>query len=347
MNFILNQYKKWADILSRKWLTIGGVALAVVLLATVVIVAVNRGNINLGLQTQMQVYFFSPAEGTLSPEDRSWPQGNRDEWIFNVMWSLLGGPNSNRLVSVWPPHQNPEIEDNWGIWQGWHMEDSTLVLIFDESYFDMAPLQEALFRSAITLTMTGLSFVDEVRFIVGETERTESPITIANGPELNSARISNTQLILYFLDASGEGLVREYYDAIDVDTNPQQRPRVAIERLIEGTDLEGSINLIPPETRVRAVILMQETSSIYVNLSGDFLTRFTGGQAQARIMIKSIVNTVLANSSGQRQVFFLIDSARVDSFHGVPDFAQGFEYDPTAMLDYIPFEELEETSEDE
>jgi len=341
-------YKKWTDILSRRYLATGGIILAVVMLVIIAVLVLFRSDINLGFQGQMQVFFFSPSDGTLAPEDRPWPQGNRDEWIFNAMWILMGGPNSNRLAGVWPPHQNPEIEDNWGIWKDWHMDESTLVLTFDESYFLMQPLQEALFRSAITLTMTSFSFIDEVRFIVGETERTESAITIANAPELSPARISNARLILYYMDASGEGLVREYYDAIDVDTHPQQRPRVAAERLIEGTGLEDSINLIPPETRIRAVILMPETNSIYVNLSGDFVTRFTGGQVQAHHMIKSIVNTVLANAGGQvRQVFFLIDSARVDSFHGVPDFALGFEYDPTVMLGYIPPEELNDSPEDE
>jgi len=346
MNFFSNQYTRLMSIVSKRVLIIGGIILSLVLAAVIVVVLLSRNNINLSFQGQVQVYFFSPTDGALLPEDRPRPQGNQDEWIFNIMWSLMIGPNSNRLTSVWPPHQNPEIEDNWGIWKGWRMEDDTLVLNFDESYFLMQPLQEALFRSAVTLTMTGLGFVEEVRFVVGEAELTESSITIANAPELSPARISNTQLILYYLDASGEGLVRELYEAIDVDTNPQMRPRVALERLIEGTYAEGSINLIPPETRVRAVIRMPETNSIYVNLSGDFLSRFTGGPVQANIVIKSIVNTVLANSSGLRQVFFLIDSARVDSFHGVPYFSHAFEYDPTVMLDYVPPEELEESMED-
>jgi len=216
------------------------------------------------------------------------------------------------------------------------MYGSTLTAVFCESYLEILPLQEALFRSAFTLTMLGLPFVDNVIIRAGNHQWAETTETIQNAPTISPVRLVDTQLILYFIDELGEGLVREYFEATDVDF--QQLAREALERLIEGPTIEGVVSLVPSETRIRNVVSVTETASIYVSLSGEFLTRFSGSTAQASQMIYSIVNTVIENSpQGVRpwQVFFLIDSDRRDEFHGVTDFDTGFEYNERIVFGFV------------
>ena len=299
--------------------------------------------------SQLQVFFLNSSEGILEPESHPWPDDDLEFWIdpgtwyddTKIVWVgttiglLSQPPESNQLTSVWPTFDN-----NPPFFLYFHITDRTLVATFYDSYLKMSPLEEALFRSAFTLTMISLPFIDDAIIRVGNIEFAESSASIANAPSISSAWLSNTQLVLYFLDDTNDppALAREYYNAVGVDI--LRRPRVALERLIAGS--ENLTTLIPPETRINAVLPAPEIFSIYVNLSGEFMTRFSGSPTQARFMIQSIVNTVIENSSPPgslptaRQVFFLIDSARHDTFHGVPYFDRGFEYDETMIVDYEP-----------
>jgi len=338
------------------WLKLTIIASALVLSIVAISIALvfAIGNRNILQHGQLQVFFFDAAEGRLYPEGRPWPtedlyfwvDSGTENWDYNtkIVWAgttiglLSQPPDNSQLSSVWPAFA---FDPDMPFFLYFHIQDRTLVATFHESYLEMTPLDEALFRSAFALTMMSLPFINDVVIRVGDMEWAETNATIANAPTISSAWLANTQLILYFLDDTGEtaGLVREYYNAVGVDI--QRRSRMALERLIEGSVSGNVTPLIPPETRVNAVLPATEIFSIYVNLSGEFMTRFSGSPTQARFMIQSIVNTVIENSSPPgspptaRQVFFLIDSARHDTFHGVADFDRGFEYDETVMVGYV------------
>lgn len=281
-----------------------------------------------GESSQMQVYFFSPAEGRLYWEERPWPEGSTLDLILMAMGHLQRLPQNNNLTTTWPTTiYDAEEELPFLLWVDF--ADSMAVIDFGEVYFEMSPVQEALFRSALTLTLVGLPYVDEVMIRVNGREWIESTETIANAPEISYARLANIQITLYLIDESGEGLVREYYSVTEADI--QQRERTALEHLIS-----SAYSIIPEETRVRVIPADETLTSVYVNLSSEFSTNFTGSSAAAQLMIASIVNTVLENSPpAVRQVFFLIDSARQESFHGVPYFDRGFEYDETVMVGFV------------
>jgi len=320
----------------RVWIISASAALAVVF-GVVLMFILFLGGRDQFFPGQMQIYFFNPAEGRLSAEGRPWPVGDENFLVASAISELSMTPTNRRLTSIWP--SAPRDLDS-PFFRYPVIYDGTLIAVFCESYLEMQPLQEALFRSAFTLTMLGLPFIDNVIIRAGDAEWTESATTIANAPEISPVRLANTQFVLYFIDESGEGLIRAYYDATDV--NFQQLAREALERLIEGPVTEGAISVIPSETRIRRVIPAVETASIYVNLSSEFFTRFNGSTAQANLMIASIVNTVIENSppgARPRQVFFLIDSARREEFHGVVDFDSGFEYNESVMVGFIPEED--------
>jgi len=273
---------------------------------------------------EMRVYFFNSQAGQLQAENLpintrdfrfSLPWENDLNWIYAAFANMQRPPGRN-LSSTWPEAVYP-ID--------YIIDERILFLSFNESYLEMPPLEEALFRTALTLTMTAGPYIDKVIMRTGAQDRVESPTTVFNAPHISSARLANLNTILYFVCESGEGLVRDY--SIIENANQRETELEALERLISGPVPDGAVSFIPTETRVR-VLRDVDTRSIYIILSGEFSTRFNGSHAQAQLTIQAIVNTALSNSVWDiRQVFFLIDSARESQFHGVQDFDRAFEYD--------------------
>jgi len=299
---------------------------------TITLTFLLRGNSDIFQPTTrgMQVYFFNARAGELQPENL--PVSPRGFYVLSHMAGLnwvssalenLDRPPSGNLLSTWP--DTATILD-------YNLDERILVITLHPSYLETPPLQEALFRSALTLTMVTGPYVDDVVLRAGDSTWKESAATIDNVPEISPARLANVQVVLYLIDESGEGLIRTYYTI--ADANPREQVQVALDRLITGSPFEGAVSLIPTDTRVN-VLTDTEIRSIYVNFSGE-LSRFSGSPFQANLMISSIVNTVFANSVDLRQVFFLIDSAWESSFHGVADFNRGFEYDETVMMGFVP-----------
>ena len=292
--------------------------------------------------SRMSVYFFSASLGHLVAEDRAWPEGATiEEWLDTVISHLSAEPESRALRRTWPAATAEELIS--GMQMGGEYMD-TLIVDFTEYYLAMPPLEESLFRSAFTKTMTGIGFVDSVKFRItdyyGEViESVESASSISNNPAISPIRSSNMQFTLYFIDESMEGLVTKVYSAENV--NVQQRRRVALQHLIAGQQDDGFFAAIPSETRVLGVTEDGDADAIYVDLSSEILN-FTGTSAQARLMIYSIVNTVVANPTSTKRVAFLINSDRLESFHGVGDFNLLFNYNERIMMGFTEYEDYEE-----
>ena len=326
---------------SHKKLTISGLIGILATIAIGIAIAVVMYNRTVGGAGHMQIFYFNQSMGRLEAEGRPWPTDDVDFWfasqdgfwdidvqifwVASAMGQLSYPPSNSQLATVWPAW---DVEVPF--FHYFTIKDGILAASFYDDYLTMAPLEEALFRSAFTLTMLGLPFVDEVVIRAGGMEWNDTHETIANNPTISATWLANTELVLYFVEETSDSirLVREYYSAIGVDI--QQRPLVALERLLDESPREGILAPMPEDTGIIAVIPAPEIFSIYVNLSGDFMNRFIGSPVQARFMLQAIVNTLIENSGSPptaRQVFFLIDSARHEEFHGVMHFDRGFEYD--------------------
>ena len=327
-----------AAILTRKRATVAITAILLIGCVIALIFALRGRVQDIFTPTgrEMRVYFFNSQAGQLQAENLpintsdfrfASPWENDLNWIHAAFANMQRPPGRN-LSSVWPEAVHP-ID--------YVVDERILFLFFNEAYLDMSPLEEALFRTALVLTITAGPYIDEVILRVGDQNRIESSATVFNAPPISSARLANLHTILYFVCESGDGLVREY--SIITDANQRETELAALERLIAGPAPEGAVSFIPTETRVR-VLRDVDTRSIYIILSGEFSTRFNGSHAQAQLTIQAIVNTALSNSVWDiRQVFFLIDSARESQFHGVQDFDRGFEYDETVMIGFVWEEE--------
>ena len=102
------------------------------------------------------VYFFNAAQGVLEAERRIVPTGwerTGDELLLQAAFNfVLREPNSSALTRPWPDLHAYR----------YFLYGNVLVAEFDESYLELEPLTEAMFRSALTLTMVDLPFVNSV-----------------------------------------------------------------------------------------------------------------------------------------------------------------------------------------
>jgi germination protein M len=273
----------------------------------------------------LPVYFFNAAQGGLQAEYRELPHGDSSARIDAALRYFFGTPENSSLARTWPS-EIAFLDFVTDIF----LEDGILVTTFSEHYDEMPPIDEVLFRAAFTLTMTGLPYIDGIMFRANENEFFETAETIANNPYISPARRTAEDITLFFVDETGEGLVTEVYSAADV--NVHTRAQEILEKLIERQNAQGILPLIPAETRVRDV-LIELDGGIYVDLSPEFHSRFSGNATHAYLMLQSITHTMLENIPGPpRRVFFLIDSERWEDFHGVNDFNLGFTIDETIML---------------
>ena len=298
----------------------------------------------------MPIFFFNVSEGQFIPESRPWPctNTNRYQWIETAMSYMMDNPSRGDLASVWPNIPQDELIEKFyfhcicnenkdcgecinGVCDSC---SNMLIIEFSELYNEIPPLDEALFRSALTLTMTGFEFVDSVIFRSPTSERIESVTTISTDP-LSPIRLSSATFNLYFMHESGGGLVREVRTVQSSDA--QRRSEAILKELIRGPATPGLVALIPPETQVHFTRLETGINTIYVALSSDFVSRFNGNTHQARMMIYSITHTVLNDISAQGvwQVVFLVDWLRHDEFHGVSDFSSPFMTSERNMLDFV------------
>lgn len=315
-------------VMNKKNIIILSVAVGVVVLAVLLGVLISRGfeDYRAG---RLPIYFFNSSSGWLEVEFRELPQTNLYQQAKVVLEYISQGPRGSALMGLWPV--GVEIHE---FVTDMYVDDQNYVkLWFSDLYENFAPIDEALFRSSITLSMSGLPFVEGVIFHLEDREIHESTKTIANNPFISPAHRRAEDFTFYFVDESGEGLVSVNYHMPDVDLH--RRTTRMIERLIEQqAEQEGIMSLIPPETRVRSVLIEPQNPGIYVDLSIEFHRNFSGTPFQAYMMLQSITHTVLANNTAN-QLFFLIDSERWDDFHGVSDFNLEFMMDETAMLGFV------------
>ena len=322
--------------MNKKTVVLAGCAMVVAVAALLLLVYFFNGSQDGNTVT---VYFFNESEGRLLPVRKAVPgawQATGDTLLMMAAFNFVFmEPSSSALSRPWPTLCEMPLKN-------YFFYEQKLVVEFYEEYNEIEPLSEALFRSALTLTMTSLPFIEtvEVRIVTPEGEairvKEETYATIANAPAISPALQSAQTFTLFFIDESGEGLMYKSYEAPAV--NLHFRNQAILELLIANQNSEGVLPSIPAETRVLSVHEHRAALAIYVNLSNDFFTRFGGGPSEARLMIASITNTLVENSTAPqlRRVYFFIDSDRRGDFHGVADFDLGFSFDETLVVGFTP-----------
>jgi len=304
----------------------------------------------------LRVYYFDESAGMLVATPTTIAGTGSFEEQLHLLLNRFFNQN-RRTGGLWPP-ETGKVD--------LYFSNGTAGIALSAEHGNIPAFNEALFRTALTLTFLELWFVDEVLFwIDGEGEkngvpfrtwleheeyrdnsaiRIETSATVDNNPSISPGIMRERDVTLYFLNPEGTGLITETLTDVYVDI--LRWIEFTVDMLVAGIDDDDFMRVIPPETRVRWVTRDTETRSVYVDLSEDFLSQFEGTPQQAGLMLQSIVNTLTLPSNNPdtgtlhqiNQVFFFINSDRPEVFHGVLDFDLAFTYNHEILFErlYMP-----------
>ena len=201
---------------------------------------------------------------------------------------------------------------------GYTIDNGQITMNFDEHYKEMDRVREVLMRAAIVRTVTQVSEISYVSFMVQGEPLTDSngnaigtmsaDLFIDNaGNEINAYEKVN--LHLYFANEDGTGLVEENRRNVVYSSNISLE-KLVVEKLIEGPMAEGAYPTVNPETKVISVTI--KDGICYVNLNEDFLSQpYNVG---AEVTIYSLTNS-LVELSNVNKVQISINGETNISYH--------------------------------
>lgn len=184
---------------------------------------------------------------------------------------------------------------------GYTIDNGQITMNFDEHYKEMDRVREVLMRAAIVRTVTQVSEISYVSFMVQGEPLTDSSgnaigtmsadLFIDNaGNEINAYEKVN--LHLYFANEDGTGLVEENRRNVVYSSNISLE-KLVVEKLIEGPMAEGAYPTVNPETKVISVTI--KDGICYVNLNEDFLNQTYN--VGAEVTIYSLTNSLVELSN--------------------------------------------------
>jgi germination protein M len=133
-----------------------------------------------------------------------------------------------------------------------------------------------------------------------------------------------TELRLYFSDQQAEKLVAEVRAIPQTD----EVGRAAVEALIEGPALEGTVPTMPEGTLLLGIQIEQGEAT--VNFSAELVDNHSGGSSGERMTVYSVVNT-LTEFDTVSAVRFLVDGQKRDTIAGHMDISGPIERDESLL----------------
>ncbi len=174
-------------------------------------------------------------------------------------------------------------------------EETLLTLYFNDAYSSMDRIGEALTRAAIVRTLMQVERVECLSFYVGDvplTDRSGNPVGVMTnesfienpGEQINSIQEAN--LVLYFANSKGNGLVQETKE-VHYSSNISME-KLVMENLLEGPAGKEAQYAIPEGTKLMNVSVADGVC--YVSLDESFLNQ--NYNIDEAIVIYSIVNSL-------------------------------------------------------
>lgn len=254
-------------------------------------------------ENAINIYYIDTKTSSLVSEKYNLISTDVDERIRELLYMIKLNPENLVYKSVLPDNvPQPEYTLN---------EDGSLILDFDNTYYDMTGIPEILCRAAFVKT---LSQLDEVEYI--QINVNGSPLIDANedvvGPLtaedfIDTTETSTKKIKLYFANKDGDALIE--YDTYIYDTGNSSLEELAIEQLINGPTQLGLYRTIPEGT-----VLLNVTKSDGI-CTVDFNEKFLEMLADVdeEVTIYSVVNT-LVELPDINKVQFTINNQVVQTF---------------------------------
>lgn len=236
----------------------------------------------------LQAYYINSSETRVEIHDITLKSETTQGQIEELLTGLAATPE--KLEYKAPLAMGFQVKE-------YKLENGTLTLDVDENYNNMFPTTEILVRAALVCSLTQIEDVNYVNITVEGNplyDNLQKLVGAMNadqfvnnmGSEISSYDTAN--LVLYFTNASGDGLIainrtKPYNTNISLD-------RLVVEELIAGpsTTVEGVYPTINPETKPLSV--MTKDGICYVNLDENFLNQIYN--VSADVVIYSIVNSL-------------------------------------------------------
>ncbi|MFV0465168.1 MAG: GerMN domain-containing protein [Lachnospiraceae bacterium] len=175
-------------------------------------------------------------------------------------------------------------------------ENGTLTLFFGQNYYTMNSTTEVLSRAAIVRTLSQVEGIEGLQFYAGDqplNDQSGLPVGIMTrdsfienpGKQINT--IQQTELVLYFADLEGSGLVEERQD-VHYSSNISLE-KLVMEHLLEGPQGDIGQSAIPAGTKILSINV--QDGVCYVGLDKTFINN-QNYEIEEGVVIYSIVNSL-------------------------------------------------------
>lgn len=276
---------------------------------------------------EVSLYFANADYNDIGSEKRLITCDSRDSLTEAVMNELIKGPVDTNLRAAIPSGTTLS---------GTETDELTVTVDLSREFLDYdgdnAKSAELIARYSIVKTLCGLDGIDKVVITVDDKPLLNSqgtPVGALGESDIvftqsSSENVTQKYMTLYFADDNAQYLTAERRKATLVDNSLE---KTIVTEIIKGPDGSGAYATVPKETKVLSV----ETKEgiCFVNLSEDFINKFSGGTTEATMAIYSIVDS-LTELPDTDKVQFLIDGVKVDSF-GDYVFSEPFQRDATLI----------------
>lgn len=248
------------------------------------------------------VYYIEGNGTTLSKVNVSLPDGSKEEKVEYLANQLLNPP-AGKTSPVCDGTKLNYVK----------IEDEIATIDFSKEFTDIKNPKYTLSPAAVAKTLCSLNFISGVNILVDGMPALGidgTPIGIIMKSDVMGDETSalKTTVSLYFGDEMGEGLVLERRNVGIPSSSTVER--VIVDELLKGPSVANNISVIPAGVKVLSV----ETKNrvCFVNLSKEFVDKFTGGSSGEILTIYSIVNS-LTELDTVGSVQFLIEGEKKDS----------------------------------
>ena len=236
---------------------------------------------------------------------------NDDDLIRTILEKLRKGPSSSKLGAIMP--KNTEITkiklDGGGF----------LTVTFSKDFLSEDKSRNVLNVYAVVKSLCSTAHVSSVKVLVEGRpikDRDNKPLEYISASDINleteEYRSELKDVALYFADNDKKHLVREVRTIKITDQQPLEQ--YLINELIKGTDNKNMKSLLSNKTVLISADV--EDNICYLNFKASFLSDNSGTDEHEKLVIYSIVNSLMELNTIQRVQFYM-DGKRVEKFGSV------------------------------